>query len=122
MVMPNLYSMTWCTPFQLSSLCGEHMQGGPSCSADCFGTALVEVSQTRSMCSGTGAVLLCAAPNVFLALFVLLCFREPRLFLLWTALLTLLLSLVMGDAGRHCFVPQRRPQGGGHFLLLQTAP
>ena len=122
MVMPSLFSMTWCTPFQLSSLCRALMQGGPSCSADSFGTALVEGSQTRSVCSGTGAVPLCAAPNVFLALFVLLCFREPRHFLLWTALLTSLLSLGMVDAGRHCFVPQRRPQGGGLFLLLQTAP
>ena len=120
--MPSLFSMTWCTPSQLSSLCGEHMQGGPSCSADSFGTALVEVSQTHSVCSSTGAVPLCAAPNVFLALFVLLCFREPRHFLLWTVLLTSLLSLGMVDAGRHCFVPQRRPQGGGLFLLLQTAP
>ena len=120
--MPSLFSMTWCTPFQLSSLCRALMQGGTSCSADSFGTALVEGSQTRSVCSGTGAVPLCAAPNVFLALFVLLCFREPRHFLLWTALLTSLLSLGMGDAGRHCFVPQRCPQGGGLFLLLQTAP
>ena len=120
--MPSLFSMTWCTPSQLSSLCGEHMQGGPSCSADSFGTALVEGSQTRSVCSGTGAVPLSAAPNIFLGLFVLLCFREPRHLLLWTALLTSLLRLGMVDADRHCFVPQRSPQGGGHFLLLKTEP
>ena len=76
-MMSSVFSRTWCTPSQLSSLCQEHTQGGPSCSADSFGTALVEVSQTHSVCSSTGAVPLCAAPNVFLALFVLLCFREP---------------------------------------------
>ena len=119
--MDQTQTWTQWTLFESSSLCLRHRWHGPSLPIPL--TLCLARIQSPAPCTLALGKCLSVWSSMWswLALSMLLPFREDCLLLLWTALPTSPLS-PGGDRRRQAFSFPTALQRGGHLLLLQTSP